>query len=790
MGDTFLSGINTYLNIKQDGNSTEAPVCVSDINHYRFYQFSLIPAAILTIMFAATKQRRKRLLSVLDGRPGLIFPMDTLTRSSRISYCCAFGLTAFLVYTILLEQRFAVEYHGPIALKTLIAILSMFIYGMVFFPVFACLALATAFSYGLGTLYVWMFLIVDIYRLTECQYSSTGRIILLVRALPSLLCLFYLSISLPVRFVISCCRRELIVPSLGEEPFSETMEDIKESYQGKHVRKLLKKPEVEGPPVGAINQIKAALMEKVHDWIYHRQSGFRYPSRLMSVMFIAGCVVYVVTVELLVRFITIFNDLEKTVVETLDMFGLGKDEDDPDEDNFSLAFGMFIAEILQWSLYISISLACITSFLNILHMMSSFRTNLYALYRGDHSHIPPPSERSAASLCVGSIKYAGFQVAYIVWAYIISSLIFFIICLIMAVAILLLMEGVTDWLVNKVLQVWPSVVVALVLLLAQTQLAKYVFLQEGGQHLRLDNRRFYFIFTYFMFFYNIFLGLVSCLLRIIKAMMVGTIFLARLDNSTLPRKFEFFDPGFAAYQGYIHMEAAHTHPVVNVFIRLLVALSKQRKLQNEKSVEVEMTDIDDVKSPVMEKQNGVHSDSRKDRPVNVAARFNWLVTYTLLHNPAVRLYRKGFIQAMKKARKEGLRVPISDKPITDFDLVKTLEEREKERQEELQKLHPTQHGVSAGIVAITKGTSVQSNSSVKKDSKKKRPMLSWLKKKSVESEANQPLSGEEAGLHEEKSLGSDDINDTKKTLDESEDIEMRNQETLLLVEGDLSHIKV
>uniref|UniRef100_A0A2C9LIJ6 Uncharacterized protein n=1 Tax=Biomphalaria glabrata TaxID=6526 RepID=A0A2C9LIJ6_BIOGL len=66
---------------------------------------------------------------------------------------------------------------------------------------------------------------------------------------------------------------------------------------------------------------------------------------------------------------------------------------------------------------------------------------------------------------------------------------------------------------------------------------------------------------------------------------------------------------------------------------------------------------------------------------NRAAHFNWLVLYTLLHNPSVRIYRKGFIQSMRKAIKEGLKIPISDQPITDFDLVKLQEERDKEEQE-------------------------------------------------------------------------------------------------------------
>ena len=56
-------------------------------------------------------------------------------------------------------------------------------------------------------------------------------------------------------------------------------------------------------------------------------------------------------------------------------------------------------------------------------------------------------------------------------------------------------------------------------------------------------RRVLYTFTFFMFFYNIFMGIVSCLLRIIKSLIIGTLFLSRLDNSALPRRFQLFDPG-------------------------------------------------------------------------------------------------------------------------------------------------------------------------------------------------------------------------------------------------------
>ena len=55
-----------------------------------------------------------------------------------------------------------------------IAIASMFVYGMVFFPLFSSLAIGSVFSYGLGTLYVWMMSIVQIFRLVELECNVTA----------------------------------------------------------------------------------------------------------------------------------------------------------------------------------------------------------------------------------------------------------------------------------------------------------------------------------------------------------------------------------------------------------------------------------------------------------------------------------------------------------------------------------------------------------------------------------------------------------------------------------------
>ena len=45
----------------------------------------------------------------------------------------------------------------------------------------------------------------------------------------------------------------------------------------------------------------------------------------------------------------------------------------------------------------------------------------------------------------------------------------------------------------------------------------------------------------------------------------------------------------------------------------------------------------------------------------VAARFSWHVMYTLLHNPDIRVTRKGYVQMLRQARLLGVHIPVSDR---------------------------------------------------------------------------------------------------------------------------------
>lgn len=153
----------------------------------------------------------------------------------------------------------------------------------------------------------------------------------------------------------------------------------------------------------------------------------------------------------------------------------------------------------------------------------------------------------------------------------------------------------------------------------------------------MDNRRLFFIFTYFMFFYNIFIGIFSCLMRIIKAIILGALFLPRLDHSTLPKKFQRMDPGFDAYCGFMHVESTHTNPVAMVFISILQAESLTALKKKEKKI-LNIVLRDEYQEMLAKKR-------RK-------ARWKWLLAYTLVNNPEISLQRR---LVLAKERNENIK---------------------------------------------------------------------------------------------------------------------------------------
>ncbi|CAF2267966.1 unnamed protein product [Rotaria magnacalcarata] len=97
-----------------------------------------------------------------------------------------------------------------------------------------------------------------------------------------------------------------------------------------------------------------------------------------------------------------------------------------------------------------------------------------------------------------------------------------------------------------------------------------------------------------------FLGVASCIIRLINATLFNLLFIGRLDYSLLGRPLEKFDSGFTAYVSYLHVEVAHTHPVMLAFCNLLYDDIIQRRpkhlCNHECSIGSSELDSDDNKS--------------------------------------------------------------------------------------------------------------------------------------------------------------------------------------------------
>ncbi|KAJ7371469.1 hypothetical protein OS493_025368 [Desmophyllum pertusum] len=193
------------------------------------------------------------------------------------------------------------------------------------------------------------------------------------------------------------------------------------------------------------------------------------------------------------------------------------------------------------------------------------------------------------------------------------------------------------YLEDKALGFLPTVGMAVFLVLFQLFLAHFAFRDMTYPNITvtIDNRRLFSIMSYFLFFYNILLGIFSCFLRILKGMVLGVIFISRIDRTSLMQGYQRWDKAFVAYLGFITVLVAHRHPVMLVFCQLLIDRNKdQQPLQERPPTKpVQRTHLRDPESSAAYRR-----EPRLPR-MSYKAVNRWFVAVTLLRNPSLVKYR-------------------------------------------------------------------------------------------------------------------------------------------------------
>ena len=158
---------------------------------------------------------------------------------------------------------------------------------------------------------------------------------------------------------------------------------------------------------------------------------------------------------------------------------------------------------------------------------------------------------SPVSLATGNSHFTGFLVGFLLNGFLFIFAFLFLIVLMIYYA-----SQFATWqqVLNVFLKILPIIVVFVVKMIVNLVCSKFIFLQENGKYLALDNYRAFSIYLYVTFFFDCFVGTIAALIRFVIGFVGALLFMPRIGYSFLGSHLEKFDSGFKLSNGYINME--------------------------------------------------------------------------------------------------------------------------------------------------------------------------------------------------------------------------------------------
>ncbi|XP_037653220.1 stimulated by retinoic acid gene 6 protein-like isoform X2 [Choloepus didactylus] len=535
-------------------------------------------------------------------------PLDFVgTFSNRWSYGIAFGATANKVMFLFSEGYRALQV--PQWAQAFVLLMGGVEVGLSYFPFFACLSSEFRLvSSILGFSYSLTWFAVTILHLVECPHGQfLGKYETVVFYWPSLLCLAFLLGRFLHMFVKSLRVHLGWELQAGAKPFLEV-------HQAEHVQRLLR---------------KCPLQEKKKSWfqtrIYEWDPCFQFPSRMIGTTVLAFICLYLFIVSEFCVFVFVRDELDvfesklESYVTSMNETGALIPVILQVKELISVTKGVWVVTILPASL---------TTVSYLFHILACYRLHIKRLWSGDKHflpvkfHCPSPSES-----VVAIARYSGWQIAYILWGYLIIHVLQSLCGLVLMYSLVLPVihnQGLEMLRGLGIGTLTVSIVVGLMVL--QVWIAATFFLQpkmspaDKQKPLALRNRNVFHNFNYFLFFYNVLLGLGACLSRLLISCVLGTWLIARIDRTIMQRGYERADMGFSAWIGMLYVDHYHTNPVLVSFCHILMTGHQERKLQKA------------IKYWCLNQSAGPRVSAR--------SRTRWLLLQTLINNPALVMLRK------------------------------------------------------------------------------------------------------------------------------------------------------
>uniref|UniRef100_A0A452HQ14 Stimulated by retinoic acid gene 6 protein-like n=1 Tax=Gopherus agassizii TaxID=38772 RepID=A0A452HQ14_9SAUR len=576
--------------------------CESSVDMELVLHYSLIPsfAIILVLSFFERRVSRSQIdgkLHRLNGHFGIVIPLDFVgTFSNRWSFGFAFGATANKVMFLFSEGYQPLRV--PKWAQAIVLLIGATEVGLSYFPFFACLSTEFQITGSvLGFFYTFTWFVITITNIVQCPHGQVmGDYEKIIFYWPSLFCLFFLLGRFALMFVKALRVHLKMDVSNQENHFLEV-------HQAQHVKRLVRKP----PERKAQ---KSWFQRKVYEW----DPCFQFPGRMIGTSALALICLYI--------FIVIEFYIYKEVSEELKILDQ-RFEELLDSSNGS---EVLVSAVLQLKEFINVtqgvwifttfaaSLTCVSY---VFHILACYRKHMKRLWAGKKHFLPLRSHEPASSQSVAAIaRYSGWQIAYILWGtcqafsismhstkirvvalflcgkkcvfsfpgYLIIHVVQFLFGVMIMYSFVLPIQHGQGLEMAKGLGIGILTVgIATGLMIVQIKIAARFFLQpkilpdDKQKPLALNNRKAFHNFNYFLFFYNVLLGLGACLFRLLCSVVLGTWLIARIDRTIMQKGYEAADMGFNTWVGMIFMDHYHTNPTLLSFCHILLAEKKLHK---------------------------------------------------------------------------------------------------------------------------------------------------------------------------------------------------------------------
>ncbi|XP_067046414.1 stimulated by retinoic acid gene 6 protein-like isoform X2 [Acropora muricata] len=505
--------------------------------------------------------------------------------------------------------------------KVIQGLVSVLVFGVLFYPYFACLTTTYKLIGSLmGFIYATIRFAFEIVSIFHCgsYYDEITREHRALVLLPMLCCLLFILMRFAVLLGIQV-RKQWFSDSrsgtcLQRATLSETDAEIllNGNTEIEHVSRLLN-----------LDRNKTALdvkgLRKLLYSIYQPRPDFKFSTQFVSTLIVAGIILYQIVVEYF-----IFSDSLKKSVPSLCVSNA-----DPKncENSLHTIIGFTDAASVLCSL-ISIIL--------LLHFMKCHRDHVFRLYRGERGFyqdvVLSPRDLVGQSLC-----FSGYQIAYTIIGFVTLFTPLLLISIISGYIVYYkLTQQISAYLKKETLAALPAVVFSLVSFLFQLFMDSFVFSETDSPNVTITvaNRQLFSIASYFFFFFNIIVGLISGVFRLLKALLLGIVFMSRIDRTCLMAGYQSWDGAFLTYLGFLNVLVAHSHPVMLVFCHLLINRNSDRGLEES---------LQQIESSGSSREQSYREGTVRMRRV---ARFSqkaanrWLLAIMLLRNPSLLKYRR------------------------------------------------------------------------------------------------------------------------------------------------------